>query len=92
MPWQSGNEDTKARPKEQEAELIGEFINYDIQVTSTINSGSFGEIYLGVSQKSGQQYAIKVMKKSHAKKNTRYLIKEFTIMWKISGQGKFPKA
>ena len=101
LPWSGGNTNT-APPKQQtprntngnseQAELINQFINYDIKIIDTINAGSFGEIYLGISNETQEQYAIKVIKKVHANKNTRYLIKEFTIMQKIAGKGLFPRA
>lgn len=101
MPWSGNNGNTNSKKKQtqnnnngnsEEAELINQFINYDIKIIDTINAGSFGEIYLGISNETQEQYAVKVIKKAHANKNTRYLIKEFTIMQKIAGKGLFPKA
>lgn len=56
LPW-SGNTNKKETPKNkdansEEAELINQFINYDIKIIDTINAGSFGEIYLGVSNET----------------------------------------
>ena len=72
-------------------EFIGQMVgSNDIKLIDLINCGSFGDIYLGQSQFSGEYYAVK-FNKGEDKKKTDEVMREYNFLKKIESKGKFPK-
>jgi len=77
--------------KECDREYIGQLVGGgEIKLIDVINCGSFGDIYLGQSQKTGEYFAVK-FNRSDLKKNIDHFMKEFQIMYRLEGKGLFPR-
>lgn len=79
------------KKKECSREFIGLIIGNHIKLIDVINSGSFGDIYLGQTMPDGEYCAVK-FNKAESKKNRDLMLQEYGLMQKLVGKGCFPSA
>lgn len=82
----------QSRKNQNSLELEGENITDEIRIAKLLNSGKFGDIFLGYSWKTGQQFAVKIIKPVSYPLFTNYVKKEHEIMTDILGNGNFPRS
>lgn len=70
-------------------EYLGQIVAGSIVLIDVINSGSFGDIYLGRDKKTGMEYAVK-FNKNETERGFRNFYKEYDIMKLLKGRGLFP--
>jgi tRNA A-37 threonylcarbamoyl transferase component Bud32 len=66
-----------------EIEVLGPNKNYAYNSDQLINSGNFGDVYLGINYENGEELAIKVLKETNKEKNKSIYDQEVKCLKKI---------
>lgn len=80
----------KGRRKKCSKEYLNMALTEDIDIVGGINAGSFGDIYLGRNRHTYEEYAVK-FDKNKTERSLQNFEKEYRILKKIEGTGRFPR-
>ena len=79
----------QGRRKKCSNKYIGIELTEEIEIVGGINAGSFGDIYLGRNKTTMEEFAVK-FDKNKTKRSLENFDKEYRILKRIEGRGRFP--